>query len=90
MMEIMASQTCGEEVGRTVVHNVEAPVAAQPGEQSLYDPPDPAGQKATVPGTAGRDQDVDVVLERRCGEGCAIEAAVAEQVALESEHGQSR
>ena len=33
---------------------------------------------------------MDVVLERRGGEGCALEAAVAEQVALEAERGQPR
>jgi hypothetical protein len=33
---------------------------------------------------------MDVVLERRCGEGCAIEAAIAQQTALEAERGQPR
>jgi hypothetical protein len=33
---------------------------------------------------------MDVMLERRRGEGRALEAAVAEQVALEAERGQPR
>jgi len=33
---------------------------------------------------------MDVVLECRLGEGCALVAAVAEQITLEAERGQAR
>ncbi len=76
-----------EEIRLAVVHDVEPSIAAQPGKQPLHHPPDPVRQEAPVPRAAGRDRNVDVVRERRRGEGRALEAAVAEQIALEAERG---
>src|ERR671927_1919744 len=80
----------GKEVGLTVEHNVEAPVAAHPGEEALHHPANAARQELAVPRSAGRGRDVDVVPERRRGKGIAREPAVAEQIALEAEGGQPR
>src|SRR5215207_2161524 len=79
----------GKETRLAVVHDVEPSIAAQPGEQALHDPPDPARQEAPVPRAAGRGRDVDVVCGRRRGERRPLEPTVAEQIALEAGRGQS-
>src|SRR3954464_9814184 len=80
----------GKEVRGAVVHDVEPAVAAEPGEQPLDDPPDPVRQEAPVGRAAGRDRDMDVLLECCRGEGCSLEAAVTEQITLEAERGEPR
>ena len=89
MIEISDPDVCGEEVGLAVEHDIEASVAARPSEKPLDHPTDAARQEAPVACSAGRDRDVAVVREHRRGERRALEAAVAEQVALEAEYGQS-
>ena len=64
---------CCKELGLAVVHDVEPPVAAHPGEQSLHHPTDPVWQETPVPRAARRDRDMDVVREGGRGEGCAPE-----------------
>jgi hypothetical protein len=75
---------------RTVEHDVEPPVATQPSEEAFHHPPDPAVQEMPVLRSAGRDRDVDVVRQRRRRERRPREAAVAKQIALETERGQPR
>src|SRR3954451_1048570 len=79
-----------KEVRRAVKHDVEPPVATQPSEEAFHHPSDPAGQETPVPRSAGRDRDVDVMRQRRRRERCPREAAVAKQIALETERGQPR
>ena len=73
-----------KEVRLAVEDDVEPPVAAQPSEKALHYPADAARQEAPVPGSARRDRDVDVVLQRRCGEGRALESTIPEQISLEA------
>jgi hypothetical protein len=80
----------GKEVGLAVEDDVEPPIAAEPSEKALHHPADATRQKASVPGSARRDRDVDVVLERRCGERFSLEPAIAEQITLKAKRGQSR
>jgi hypothetical protein len=47
------------------VRGVEAPIAVEPGEQPLQDPPDAVRQEVPIPRATGRDRGVDVILKRR-------------------------
>ena len=51
-------------------------------------PPDPDGKKLAVAGSAGRDRDMTVMVGGALGEGHALVAAVAQQIALETQLGQ--
>ena len=73
----------GEEVGLPIEDGVEASVAGQPGEQTLDHPPDSDGKELAVAGSAGRDRDMNVMVEGGLGEGHALVAAVAQQIALD-------
>ena len=79
-----------KQVGLAIKDNVEPTIAAQPSEQPLNHPPDADRQEASVRACAGRDRNVDVMLERCLRKRCALEAAVAQQIALEAQPGQPR
>src|SRR3954469_23958092 len=80
----------GKEIRRAVVHDVEAAIAAHPGEQPLHHPADAVWKEAPVARATGRDRDMDGVLQRCLGEGCTLEAAIAEQITLETKCSQPR
>jgi site-specific DNA recombinase len=56
----------------------------------FHHPADAVRQEAPVACAAGRDRDMDIMLERRRGEGRTLEAAVAKQITLEAERDQPR
>src|SRR3712207_8631480 len=79
-----------KQVGLAIKDDVEPAIAAEPSKQALDHPADTDRQEVPVMSCARADRDVNVMLQRRRRERRALEASVAQQVALEAQLGQSR
>ena len=75
----------GEEVRFPIEDGVEASVAGQPSEQTLDHHLKSNGKKLAVAGSAGRDRDMNVMVESGLGEGHALVATVTQQIALKTQ-----